>query len=269
MRLMACPPRIRPFPADDAAVQVHVDVAARQQDDGFAFELDFPGQDRRDADRAGAFDDLALDRVGMPDARGDLGFGQQDDIVEQVSAHAEGVVGSTGRCRRRANPPASATPVTGTGLPASRLAFMAAPRCIETPMTLVEGEMPLTAAAMPAASPPPESCTSTVLAAGVASIISRPERALPGDHGGMIEGRHHGQLLVADQPIDFILGVVLAVADDAYVGAEPANFGELVFRHQPRHADHRTHTLKLRRMRQRAAMIAGGCGDHAARLLGG
>ena len=71
-----------------------------------------------------------------------------------------------------------------------------------------------------------------------------------------------------DQPIDLVLRVILAVADDADVGTEAADFGDLVLGHQARHADHRAHAFKLCRMCQRPAMIAGGCGDDAARFLG-
>jgi hypothetical protein len=72
-----------------------------------------------------------------------------------------------------------ATSSTCTGRPASRLAFIAAPRAMLRPITRAFGKRPLTAAATPAASPPPESGTSTVAASGIASAISSPSVPCP------------------------------------------------------------------------------------------
>ena len=47
-----------------------------------------------------------------------------------------------------------------------------------------------------------------------------------------------------DQPIDLVLRIVLAVADDADLGAERADRLDLVLRHQPRHADHGAHAFQ-------------------------
>src|SRR3546814_1822556 len=58
--------------ADDAPVQVHVDVAAAQQNHGRP-PLDLAlAQQRGDADRRAALDDLALLGVGVADGAGDL-----------------------------------------------------------------------------------------------------------------------------------------------------------------------------------------------------
>lgn len=65
-------------------------------------------------------------------------------------------------------------PQSCTGRPTSRLAFIAAPRSMVIPITLARDRTLLSAAATPAASPPPESGTSTVATSGTASTISRP-----------------------------------------------------------------------------------------------
>ena len=96
-------------------------------------------------------------------------------------------------------------------------------------------------------------------------MISSPSVPCPAMTAGMVEGRHHDQPLLRDQPVDLLLRVVLAVADDADLGAEPADLLDLVLRHQPRHADDGAHAFEPRRMGQRPAVIAGRGGDHAAR----
>ena len=73
---------------------------------------------------------------------------------------------------------------TSTGFPASRLAFIAAPRSMEMPITLTSGFSAFTAAAMPAASPPPESGTRTAAASGTASMISSPSVPWPATIAG-------------------------------------------------------------------------------------
>src|SRR3546814_19019386 len=65
--------------ADDAPVQVHVDVAAAQQNHGRP-PLDLAlAQQRGDADRRAALDDLALLGVGVADGAGDLRLVHQED----------------------------------------------------------------------------------------------------------------------------------------------------------------------------------------------
>jgi len=49
---------------------------------------------------------------------------------------------------------------------------------------------------------------------------------LPGDDVGVVEGRQHDEPS-SPQPVDLILRIVLAVADNADFRAEPADFVEL------------------------------------------
>jgi hypothetical protein len=127
-------------------VKVHIDVPSRKQEDDRAVGPDEPGEDSTDSDRACTLDDLALPRIGMFD--------------------------------RPMPPPRESARLssssTWTGRPASRLAFIAAPRRMVTPTTFVRGLMAFTAAAIPDASPPPERGTRTNAASGVSSMISRP-----------------------------------------------------------------------------------------------
>ncbi len=153
---------------------------------------------------------IALLARGMADAGGDLVFGQKHDVVEQIAAHARRSAVCRDRCRRRANPPASHSSRIATGLPAARLACMAAPRSIEMPMTRVCGFKALTAAAMPPARPPPESGTSTVARSGQGILDDfEADRALTGDDARIVERRDQGEAMLSDQAFDFLLCVVL------------------------------------------------------------
>ena len=71
----------------------------------------------------------------------------------------------------------------------------------------------------------------------------QPDRALAGDDGRMIEGRHIGHAVLGNQPVDLDLGLVLRPADDPGLGAQRGDGIELVARHQRRHADDAAHAL--------------------------
>src|SRR3954449_9799082 len=75
---------------DQAVVQAHVDVAAGDHDRGRAARAHLPGQERPDADRAAALDDLLLAPVGVPDRGRDLGLLEQHDLVDELADYAEG-----------------------------------------------------------------------------------------------------------------------------------------------------------------------------------
>src|SRR3954468_15894374 len=75
---------------DQAVVQAHVDVAAGDHDRGRAARAHLAGQERPDADRPAALDDLLLAPVGVSDRGGDLGLLEQHDLVDEVADHAEG-----------------------------------------------------------------------------------------------------------------------------------------------------------------------------------
>ena len=97
----------------------------------------------------------------------------------------------------------------------------------------------------------------------------QPERALPGNNRRVVEGRHHDEAVFGHQSIHLHLRFVLRPADDPHSGAEAPDFGDLVLRHEARHADRRHRALRLGRMGKRPAMISGRGGDHAARALFG
>src|SRR5690606_7634939 len=71
------------------------------------------------------------------------------------------------------------SPSTPTRRPAARLAAIAAPRAMLTPITRVAGDKALTAAATPEASPPPERGTNTADGAGQSARISSPSVPCP------------------------------------------------------------------------------------------
>jgi hypothetical protein len=122
------------------------------------------------------------------------------------------------------------------------------------PITFVSGRWPLIAAAIPAASPPPESGTRTAATSGKSSTISSPIVPCPA----------HDEPVFRHQPVDLFLRLVLRLADNTDLGTQPAHFGELVLRYQPRHADRRFRTGGFRRISQRPAVIAGRGGNNAA-----
>ncbi|MNN75144.1 hypothetical protein D3C81_1914210 [compost metagenome] len=68
---------------------------------------------------------------------------------------------------------------TSTGLPACRLAYIAAPRCMLMPWVVIAGLMLFMANATPANRPPPDSGISTCSTSGNCSMISRPSVPWP------------------------------------------------------------------------------------------
>ena len=97
-------------------------------------------------------------------------------------------------------------------------------------------------------------------------MISRPSRSLARDDMRMVERWYHLQPFFCSKPLGFDLRVVLAIADYAQLGTQTADLVHLVGRHQARHADDRAHTVKLCRMRQCPAMIAGRCSHDPLQL---
>ncbi|EGE59275.1 hypothetical protein RHECNPAF_2330093 [Rhizobium etli CNPAF512] len=83
----------------------------------------------------------------------------------------------------------------------------------------------------------------------------------------MVEGRDHHQPVLAHQPVHLLLRLVLRSPDDADLGAEAADFRNLVLRHQPRHADRRDGAFSLGRIGKRPAVISCRGGDNAARTF--
>ena len=70
-------------------MQRRVDVRARQDGDGGTPGDEFSCQQGGGADGGGPFDDMALP-VQMADAFGNLGLGQQDDLIQQIAAQGKG-----------------------------------------------------------------------------------------------------------------------------------------------------------------------------------
>ena len=180
-------------------------------------------------------------------------------------------MGNVQRFARPMPPPSESASVgssaTSTGRPAFRLACMAAPRSMLTPTTRTFGATPFTAQAMPAMSPPPDSGTTTVSTSGQSSKQLQADRALPRDHVRMIEGRDLDHARFCHEPVDLDLRCVLALPDDAHLGAERADRRELVRRHEARHADDRTDAEPAGGVGDGAAVIARRGADHAAAPL--
>ncbi|KWV89039.1 hypothetical protein PFLmoz3_01938 [Pseudomonas fluorescens] len=95
----------------------------------------------------------------------------------------------------------------------------------------------------------------------------QPQRALPGDDGRVIKRRQQCRALLVGDPFGFTLGVVLGLADDAYLGAQIANGLNLVRWHQMRQANRRLHALSGSGIRQSTTVIAGRRRHHATRFL--
>jgi hypothetical protein len=139
---------------DDPVMLLHVDVAAAQNQPHRPAGLDLARQQRCHADRTRSFDNLAFLPIDVPDRSRDVGLGDQNEIVDQSLCHGESVAVV------EADTPAQGIGEVGssstiTGLPALRLACIAAPRSIEMPMILACGLRAFTAAATPEIRPPP------------------------------------------------------------------------------------------------------------------
>ena len=77
---------------DDLGEPPHVDVApAQHHRDLVAGRSDLAREQRRDADRAAALDDLLLLPVAVRHRRGDLVLAHQHDLVDQITHQREGV----------------------------------------------------------------------------------------------------------------------------------------------------------------------------------
>ena len=203
------------------------------------------GQQRRDAHRAGALDHLRAPagsnaarrrrsraRSAAPPRRAGRGTWRRSP-------------GSRARCRRRANPRASAVPRPPPVCPASRLAAIAAPRAIETPITRTSGLAPSPRRRSRRSARRRTAAPARSRRSGTASSISSPSVPCPATIARIVEGRHHRSALLGDQPVDLRLRVVLAAADDPHFGAERLDRPHLVRGHQPRHADHRPHARRF------------------------
>ena len=82
-------PRLEP---EDLGEPPHVDVApAQHHRDLVARRSDLAREQRRDADRAAALDDLLLVPVAVRHRRGDLVLAHQKDLVDQITHQREGV----------------------------------------------------------------------------------------------------------------------------------------------------------------------------------
>ena len=148
--------------------------------------------------------------------------------------------------------------------PASRLAFMAAPRAIETPMILSPGDA-LDGRGDAGGKPAAGERHQHGCRIGHLLHDLQPERALPGDDVGMVEGRQHDHPLSATSRSTSCCASSWLLPTMRTSAPSAADRVDLVLGHQPRHADHRAHALELRRMGKRPAVIAGRGGDDAAR----
>ena len=95
-------------------------------------------------------------------------------------------------------------------------------------------------------------------------MISRPDRALPGDDQRIVVGRHqHGAALLRDPARDRLAVLALAVVEHD-LGAERGGALALRPRRVARHHDDGRHVEQLRRRRDALRMVAGRERDHAA-----
>ena len=206
--------------------------------------------------------------LGVADAGGDLVLGQQDRVVQQAPRTAA----TYGGCRAPMPPPSESASVssssTGTGRPAARLACMAAPRVIETPIDPRLGTSPLHGRGHPGGQPAARQRHQHQFDIRQVLDDLQPDRALTRDHRRRVEGRDFGQTLLAHQPVNLGLRIVLGAADDANFGTLRPHRRNLVVRHQGGHAHDRPRARLARRVRQRPAVIAGRRGDQPAPKCG-
>ena len=240
MRLTAalsCAPYVR---RTTTAGAVPCRCCGRHQNDDGSRQPDLAGQQRGDTDRAGAFDDLLLG-IGVPDAGGDLYFRQEHDVVQQVAAHP-----NVRRLARPMPPPSESASVgtssTWTGLPAARLAFIAAPRCHGNADYFRAGLSAFHRSAIPEVRPPPESGTRMSPLPARPRYL-QPERSLSGNHGRMVE-RGYRHPLRRHQPVDLALRVVLDWPT-IRISAPSLPIASTLFRHERRHADDAAHPAAL------------------------
>ena len=123
-----------------ARCRLHVDVAAGEEHArSVRSALTLPASSARDADGAGAFDDLAL----LAHRRGGCRPRSRPRRAGRRRRAGRGTCAKVSRLSRPMPPPSESASVgsssTGTGRPASRLAFIAAPRAIDTPITRAAG----------------------------------------------------------------------------------------------------------------------------------
>ena len=128
---------------------------------------------------------------------------------------------------------------TSTGRPAFRLACMAAPRSMLTPTMRTFGASALHRAGDAGDQPAARQRHDDRVDLGPILQQLQADRALPGDHVRMIEGRDLDHARLRHEPVDLDLRFVLALPDDAHLGAERADRRDLVRRHEARHADDR------------------------------
>ena len=208
--------------------------------------------------------------IGVADAGGDLVLGEQDDVVEQVAAHGEG--------QPVVEPDAAAERVGQRRQlldrhrrPASRLACIAAPRAIETPITrdrrLERLDGGGDAGGQPAARKRHER-RSRLRASS--STISSPSVPCPAMTAGMVEGRQHRPApppRPAGRPPACASSWLLPTMRTS---APSRRISSTLFAGTSRDMQITARRpSRCRRMGERAAMIAGRGGDDAAPALVG
>ena len=102
---------------------------------------------------------------------------------------------------------------------------------------------------------------------GMRSEHLQRDRALPGDHRGIVVRMHHRQAALGRHPGGLGLGVIEAVAAQDDLGAEAARALDLHRGREARHHDYRRHAHPLRVVRHALRVIAGRYRDHTAPAL--
>ena len=153
--------------------------------------------------------------------------------------------------------------VAGWISPCSRDATYGAHPAASTPITRTSGRWLLTASAIPESRPPPPSGTTMASTSGTSSRISRPDRALAGDHELVVEGmdeRAPVGLGVGDGRRDRVLDRVAHQADRRAVALGCPHLRE---RRRLGHVDRRRHAGRAGGERDRLGVVPGRRGDDA------
>src|SRR4051812_36250137 len=155
-----------------------------------------------------------------------------------------------------AMPPASAS----TGLPACNALLSVGARRGSTPMSRIRFSYH---AAMPPISPPPPTATSNVSSFGACSSSSRPHAGLPEERRFLVEGVDLHRTAFRSPLLGRRQSIGIAIANHLEMGAVGTDALDLRRRRHGRHIDARWLAEFLRCVRDRRAMVATRCCNHA------
>ena len=154
---------------------------------------------------------------------------------------------------------------SSTGSPAASARVSLGAPAGSTPTTRASGRRRLTAVATPARRPPPPTGTSTVATSGRLSMICEPERALPGEDGGVVVGRDERLPLGGGDGQRALHAVPRGRAGELDAGAQALGARALGRRDGDRHHHGGGHPEEPRRERHRLRVVARRGRDHPAR----